>query len=116
MDTVFLSGLSVQGKHGVMERERHVEQEFVLDITADFDTRKAAASDKLEDTLDYVRFRDIATDVITNESHYLIERVAERIASRIMEDVRISRISITIRKPAVLPSGIPGITITRTRV
>ena len=116
MDTVFLNNLSIQGKHGVMERERHVEQEFVLDIAADFDTRNAAGSDKLEDTLDYVQFRDIATDVITNESHYLIERVAERIAVRIMEDSRISRISISIRKPAVLPSGVPGITIVRTRI
>ncbi len=115
MDTVFLNGLSIQGKHGVMERERHVEQEFILDLAADFDTRVAASSDKIEDTLDYVRFRDIATEIITTESHYLIERVAERIATRIMEDVRIVRLSVTIRKPAVLPSGVPGITIVRTR-
>ena len=115
MDTVFLNSLSIQGKHGVMERERNVEQEFILDISADIDTRASAASDKLEDTLDYVRFRDIATDVITNESHYLIERVAERIATRIMEDGRITRLSVTIRKPAVLPNGIPGISIVRTR-
>lgn len=115
MDTVFLNGLSVQGKHGVMERERHVEQEFVLDIAADFDTRASAQSDNLEDTLDYVRFRDIAVDVITHESHYLIERVADRIASRILEDARIQRVSITIKKPSVLPSGVPGISITRER-
>jgi dihydroneopterin aldolase len=113
MDTVFLYGLSVQGKHGVMERERHVEQEFVLDMVADVDTRSAAISDKIEDTVDYVRFRDIAEDVIRNESHYLIERVAERIAVRILEDALVKKIAITIRKPAVLPNGIPGITIVR---
>ena len=115
MDTVFLNGLSLHGKHGVMERERHVEQEFILDIVADVDTRPAAHSDQLNDTVDYVRFRDIATDVITNESHYLIERVAERIAERILEDRKIISLSVTIRKPAVLPNGIPGITIVRTR-
>lgn len=115
MDTVFLRGLSLQGKHGVMERERHVEQEFVLDIEAQFDKSAAAASDKLSDTLDYVRFRDIAAAIIGGESHYLIERVADRIIERIMEDRRITSLSITIRKPAVLPSGVPGITVTRTR-
>lgn len=115
MDTVFLSGFSLQGKHGVLERERRVEQEFVIDITADVDTRLSAASDKLEDTVDYVRFRDIAADVIQNESHYLIERAAERIAARILEDTRIRRLSVTIRKPSVLPRGIPGITIVRTQ-
>lgn len=116
MDTVFLNGLSLQGKHGVMERERHVEQEFVLDISAAVDTKNAAQSDKLVDTADYVRFRDIATDVIENESHYLIERAADRIATRILEDERIAEISVTIRKPAVLPNGIPGISIVRSRV
>lgn len=113
MDTVFLSNFSVLGKHGVMERERRVEQEFVLDISAEVDVRPSAESDKLEDTVDYVRFRDIASDVITRESHYLIEKVAERIAARIMGDRRIKRVSVTIRKPAVLPSGVPGITIVR---
>lgn len=115
MDSVFLSSFSVLGKHGVMERERHVEQEFVIDIVADVDTLIAAGSDKLADTVDYVRFRDIAENVIRNESHYLIERVADRIASMILEDRRISRIAITIRKPAVLPNGVPGITIVRTQ-
>ncbi len=113
MDSVFLHGLSVLGKHGVMERERHVEQEFILDIVATVDTRAASASDSLSDTVDYVRFRDIAEAVIKNESHYLIERVAERIAGHILEDTKIREVSITIRKPAVLPNGVPGITITR---
>lgn len=115
MDTVFLYGLSVQGKHGVMERERHVEQEFIVDIEASTDTQRAAETDDLRDTLDYVRFRDIVRDVIENESHYLIERVAERIASRILEDSRVVELKITIRKPAVLPSGVPGITIVRSQ-
>ena len=115
MDRVFLNGLSVLGKHGVMERERHVEQEFLLDIEARFDTRAAAESDAIDDTLDYVRFRDIAESVIKGESHYLIERVADRIAARILEDLRIQQVSVTIRKPAVLPSGVPGITVERSR-
>ena len=116
MDSVFLNGLSINGKHGVMPRERKIEQEFIIDIAAKVDTSAAAASDALADTVDYVRFRDIAEDVIKNESHYLIERVADRIATRILEDARIQEITIKIRKPAVLPNGIPGITITRTRV
>lgn len=115
MDRVFLNGFSVQGKHGVMDRERKVEQEFVLDIEALVNTQDAARSDKLADTVDYVRFRDIAAEVIGGESHYLIERVADLIAARIMEDIRIQSVSVTVRKPAVLPNGIPGITIVRER-
>ena len=116
MDEVFLQGLSVYGKHGVLPRERKVEQEFVIDIAAHVDTTKAAATDALDDTVDYVRFRDIVEAVIKTESHYLIERVADRIAVRILEDIRVVDVSVTIRKPAVLPNGVPGIKIMRSRI
>ncbi len=115
MDRVFIEGLSLAGKHGVQEHERRVEQEFVLDISATVDMRKAAETDKIEDAVDYVRFRNIARDIIEKETHYLIERIAQKIADRILEDARIAEVTVTIRKPAVLPSGVPGITITRTR-
>lgn len=116
MDRVFIEGLSLAGKHGVQEHERKLEQEFVLDISATFDARVSAASDKIEDTVDYVRFRNIARDVIENSTHYLIEKIATLIADAILEDARISEVTISIRKPAVLPSGVPGISITRSRV
>lgn len=115
MDRVFIEGLSIAGKHGVLEHERRLEQEFVLDISASFDAKPSAASDTIADTVDYIRFRDIARETIQNESHYLIERVAQTIADRILEDQRIGEVTITVRKPAVLASGIPGISITRTR-
>ena len=116
MDRVFIEGLSVAGKHGVQEHERRIEQEFVLDISATFDARKAAGTDKIDDTVDYVRFRDIVREIIENETHYLNEKIAQKIADRILEDERIVEVTIAIRKPAVLPSGVPGISITRRRV
>ena len=115
MDKVFIEGLSIAGKHGVAEHERRVEQEFVLDISALFDARKAAKSDKIKDTVDYSRFRDIAREVIASSPHYLIEKIAGTIANKILKDRRIKEVTVTIRKPAVLPSGVPGITITRHR-
>lgn len=115
MDRVFIEGLSIAGKHGVQEHERRVEQEFVLDISATFDARPSAVSDSVEDTVDYVRFRDIAKKVIESETHYLIESIAQKIADEILQDIRIADVTITIRKPAVLPSGVPGISITRDR-
>ena len=115
MDRVFIEGLSLAGKHGVEEHERRLEQEFVLDISGTFDASKSAQSDKLADTIDYVRFRDIAKEVVEHSTHYLIEKIATSIAEKILEDKRIADVTITIRKPAVLPSGVPGISITRSR-
>lgn len=115
MDTVFVRSLSLKGKHGVEETERHTEQEFLIDIEADFVSGPSAASDALSDTIDYVHFVDIAREVVETNSFYLIEKLAHTIAERILEDERIPRVEVTIRKPSVLKSGVPGITIERKR-
>ena len=52
MDFVFIEELALRGKHGVSDEERSNEQEFLVDIRASCSTKRAAASDKLEDTLD----------------------------------------------------------------
>ena len=116
MDRVFIKGLSLRGKHGVYKHERIAEQNFMLDISADVDVSAAGKSDSLDDTVDYVRFSDIAKDVVENNSYYLVEKLAEVIAGRILEDVRIHSVSVSILKPQALDNGIPGVSIVRTRV
>ncbi|HEV3244952.1 MAG TPA: dihydroneopterin aldolase [Candidatus Paceibacterota bacterium] len=114
-DTVFLEGLTLKGKHGVKPEERRVEQEFLMDIRASFDAKKSAGSDRLADTIDYARFRDIAQDVVSNHSYYLIEKIASIIAERILEDERIWSVEITIRKPEVFDDCVPGVRVVRDR-
>ena len=115
MDTVFVENLEVIGTHGVLDHERQFEQKFHLDIVATSDASAAGASDNLKDTLDYVAFCRIARETIEAEPVYLIEKLALTIANRILEDTRIATVSVTIRKPSVLASGVPGVTLTRTR-
>lgn len=115
MDTIFLHNLSILGKHGVGQEERNVEQEFLVDIEVDFDLAPAGASDNLSDTANYSDFASAAREVIENNSFYLIEKIAHLIAEKILLDARISRVRVSVRKPAVLPSGIPGISIERSR-
>ena len=45
--------------------------------------------------------------------HARIEKLAGTIAQRVPEDVRITRVSVTIRKPAALDHGEPGVTMWR---
>ena len=52
-DRIALRGLTVRGFHGVLPAERRDGQDFVVDVTLWLDTRPAAASDDLADTVDY---------------------------------------------------------------
>ncbi len=114
-DRVFITGISLFGKHGVHESERLNEQEFIVDIAAAFDARAAAASDDLTDTVDYMPFADVVRVIVEKESFYLIERLAETIAQKLLEDTRLSSVEVTVKKPAALKNGMPGVTIVRTR-
>ncbi len=116
MDRVFIRDISLFGKHGVHDEERLSEQEFLIDILAEFDAGVAAMSDDLADTVNYVNFLAIAKEVVEQNSFYLIERLGSRIAERILADTRIASVEITVHKPAALTNGHPGVTIVRKRV
>ena len=114
-DKIFLETLVLSGRHGVSDRERATPQEFHIDISAEADTRKSAESDEISDTVNYKDFAKIAREVIDGPPSHLIETLAHKIAERILEDKKIKTVSVTIRKPQVLPSGIPGVTIVQKR-
>lgn len=115
MDTVFIRALALRGKHGVYDEERAREQEFMLDIAIDFDTRKAAMSDDLNDTVNYAMFRKAAKDIVENRSFRLLEKLADTVAQEILEDARIGRVSVTVRKTEMYPDCTPGVTVIRER-
>ena len=113
MDYIFIENLKVQGKHGVMDVERKVEQEFEVWVKMGVDTKVAAKSDNLADALNYAPVKDTIVSIIQTNSFYLIERLADTIATEILKDKRIASIELTVRKTAVWDNGVPGITITR---
>jgi dihydroneopterin aldolase len=55
MDIIFLTGLTTECIIGIWDWERKVKQKVVIDLEMGADIRKAAASDHIDDTLDYKR-------------------------------------------------------------
>ena len=53
MDKVFIKGLEVEGIIGIFQWEREVKQVISVDIEMEFDNKKAAKSDSIEDALNY---------------------------------------------------------------
>ena len=116
MDTIFIRDLKVRGKHGISDKERSREQELLVDISIDFDTSRAAESDELADTVDYAFFRKTAKEVVEKQSFRLLEKLADAVAQKVLEDARISTVSVTVRKTEMYPDCTPGVTVVRTRV
>ena len=115
MDYIHIEDLKVRGKHGVMDIERRLEQEFEVSVKIEVDTAPAVKSDNLADALDYAPVKDTIINIIQSENFYLIEKLADTIASELLKDKRIVKVELSIRKTGVWNNGVPGVTIMRTQ-
>lgn len=117
-DRIELRGLRVHGHHGVLESERRDGQVFVVDVALEVDTRAAAASDGLADTVDYADLAARLAAVVSGEPVNLIETLAERLAAACLADPRVQRADVRLHKPFA-PVGLPVedvvVAISRTR-
>src|SRR4051794_7631663 len=98
-DRITLRGLRVHGRHGVLPEERENGQDFVVDAVLKLDTRAAAASDDLADTIDYGTLAQRLADVVAGEPCDLIETLAQGLAAVCLADDRVFEVEVTVHKP-----------------
>ncbi|MFN8125245.1 MAG: dihydroneopterin aldolase [Candidatus Nanopelagicales bacterium] len=105
-DRILLRGLRARGFHGVLPEERRDGQEFIVDVELSSDTRAAAASDDLADTVDYAAVAAAVLEVVTGDPVDLIETLAQRIADTCLTFVGVDAVEVTVHKPEA-PVGVP---------
>ena len=86
MDKVFIKGLEVEGIIGIFQWEREVKQVISVDIEMEFDNKKAAKSDSIEDALNYKKVGKRVTAFIQKSKFQLVESLAENIAKIILKE------------------------------
>ena len=77
MDRVFIENLTVETVIGIFDWEREIRQAVSLDLEMDFDIRRAAASDSIEDTLDYKAVSKRLIHFVEQSEFQLVESLAE---------------------------------------
>lgn len=105
-DRIVLRGLRAHGRHGVLATEREAGQSFGLDLELEVDTRAAAASDDLADTVDYSAVAATALGVLTGDPVDLVETLADRVAWNVLADPRVHAVTVSVHKPEA-PLGFP---------
>jgi dihydroneopterin aldolase len=116
VDLISLTGLRVYGRHGVLPEERRDGQDFVVDVQLTVDTRAAAASDDLGDTVDYAALADHLAAVVAGEPVNLIETLASQLADVCLADPRVISTRVTVRKPgAPIPHSFSDVAVTVVR-
>ena len=100
MDKIIVKGLKLFAYHGVNPEEKVDGQNFVLDVTAELDTKKAQYSDNVDDTVSYAKIIKTVRAVFTEKSYDLIEAAANRVGVAVMQTYpEISRVTVLLMKP-----------------
>lgn len=102
MDKVFIKGLEVEGVIGIFQWEREVKQLIAIDLEMDFDNKRAAKSDSIEDALDYKKIGKRITAFVQNSKFELVEALAENISNIILKEFPVSKVKIALSKPGAL--------------
>lgn len=115
-DELALTGLECYGHHGVFEFERREGQTFVIDLVLGFDTRPAAGTDDLSQTVDYGSLAMAVKAAVEKDPVDLIETLAQRIADLCLLESRVEWTRVTVHKPdAPIDATFSDVALTITR-
>lgn len=98
MDIIYLTDLRIKTVIGVYDWEREIKQELVFDLEMGSDIRVAAASDDINDTLDYKSVAKRVIEYVEASSFQLVETLAERIAAIILDEFNVPWIRLRLNK------------------
>ncbi len=100
MEKIIIKGLKLFAYHGVNPEEKRDGQNFILDITASIDGKKARCSDNLDDTVSYAKILKTARAVFCEKSYDLIEAAAHSVGVGVMETYSaLNSVTVLLKKP-----------------
>jgi dihydroneopterin aldolase len=101
-DTIFLHDLRVETTVGLWDWERKIRQTVSIDLEMGADIRKAAATDSIDDTLNYKSVAKRVQQFVSDSEFLLVETMAEKIAETILAEFDMPWIDVRVNKPGAI--------------
>lgn len=102
MGIVFLRDLRVDTIIGIYGWERTTRQIVGIDLEMAADVARAAASDSIDDALDYKAIAKRLIEFVGASSFQLVETLAEEIARVVREEFGVPWVRVTLSKPGAI--------------
>lgn len=102
MDKIFLDELKIDTIIGIWDWERKIHQTVIIDLEMSADIARAAASDSVEDTLNYKSVAKRVQQFVGDSSFQLVETLAERIAGIIRDEFGVAWVKVRVHKPGAI--------------
>mgnify|MGYP001819195049 FL=1 len=114
MDIVYISDLRIETVIGIYDWEREIRQIISIDLEMAADNRRAAATESIEDALNYKAVAKRLIQFVEDSEFQLVETLAERIAEIVIDEFDVDWLRLKLGKPgAVTGSREVGVIIER---
>jgi len=98
MDIIFLKDLRIDCVIGIWDWERQIRQTVIIDLEMATDIRRAAASDAIDDTLNYKAVAKRLQTFVGDSKFQLIETMAEAIAGIVLKEFQVPWVRVRVNK------------------
>ena len=114
MDIIFIRALRVETVIGIYDWERKTRQAVYLDIDMATDCRRAAATESVDDALNYKSVSKRVQEFVGASEFQLVETLAERTAEVIMTEFNVPWLRLRLNKKGALRGAVDvGVEIER---
>lgn len=97
-----LAGITLRGRHGVLDEERRDGQLFSFDLSLEL---PEPAEDDIDATVDYRGIVDCLREVSGGTDFQLLESLAVAVADELMRRFRLSSVRVRVGKPGLELAG-----------
>jgi dihydroneopterin aldolase len=102
MDIIFLHDLRIDAVIGIWEWERKIRQTVSIDLEMSADIRKAAATDSVDDTLNYKLVAKRLQEFVGDSGFQLVETLAEKVAEIVLNEFDVAWVRVRVNKPGAI--------------
>lgn len=98
MSTIRLKNIRIFANHGCLTEEEKIGSDYLVNLSVKANLVKAAQSDSLKDTVDYVHLQKIVSEQMAVRSK-LLEHVGQRIIDAIFTEISlVDEVKVTVSK------------------
>ena len=106
MNTISIVDLEITCIIGILPDERVKEQTLLLDIYLDVDLGDSNIADDINETIDYTKIAEMATQLGISKKYKLIESFCYDLNNLFLDTFKIIQQSnITVKKPNAIPKA-----------
>ena len=102
MATIRITDLRLRAIIGANDWERDNLQDVIINVSIDYDARKAAHSDKLSDTVDYKTVTKNIIKEVESSRYFLLEKLCHKILQIVLKSPQVNMVIVRVDKPLAL--------------